>query len=170
LDKDYELKRAMLEHGLNRWRDQTPFSDNWFYRGGPDNCSMCYRQNERTVVDHCHVTGWVRGSLCRTCNQQEGTSKDPIWWAWRLKAPYLQPGDRLPYIAGWGHAIFSFGDYLERYGFDTQHEFAHTPMIDILTIEEISGFHKLPRRWSAEKSDPDRTLLKIIKEEAEIYQ
>lgn len=35
------------------------------------------------VEDHCHMTGLVRGYLCRRCNIVEGKSFDPAWDEWR---------------------------------------------------------------------------------------
>lgn len=38
-------------------------------------CALC-GSREDTVLDHCHQTGKVRGSLCRTCNAGLGLFKD----------------------------------------------------------------------------------------------
>jgi len=44
-------------------------------------CAICKMPEEegwikRLVVDHCHVTGKVRGMLCQRCNLVLGYSKD----------------------------------------------------------------------------------------------
>lgn len=31
-------------------------------------CSVCGVLSSKPVVDHCHVHGWVRGVVCRSCN------------------------------------------------------------------------------------------------------
>jgi hypothetical protein len=36
------------------------------------------RSNKKTVVDHCHDTGMVRGVLCHSCNCAIGLLKDSI--------------------------------------------------------------------------------------------
>lgn len=55
-----------------------------------DHCSVCGIPND-LVTDHCHITGWVRGGLCRKCNSSEGHAwrSDPVWSAWRVSAPRL---------------------------------------------------------------------------------
>lgn len=35
-------------------------------------CAICGEKPERLCIDHCHVTGRVRGLLCRRCNFQLG--------------------------------------------------------------------------------------------------
>src|SRR5262249_48040161 len=40
-------------------------------------CAICRRRSkERLCVDHCHVTGMVRGLLCKDCNIALGHLKD----------------------------------------------------------------------------------------------
>lgn len=46
-------------------------------------CAWCGDDRERLVSDHCHMTGFVRGLLCRGCNVKEGTAIDPRWNPWR---------------------------------------------------------------------------------------
>lgn len=50
-----------------------------------DRCAVCSRSNgtRRLVLDHCHLTGLVRGYLCSSCNSQEGWGSDAAWGDWR---------------------------------------------------------------------------------------
>lgn len=51
-----------------------------------DRCGMCGVQERvagRLVMDHDHMTGLIRGWLCRSCNVTEGRSDHPRWEAWR---------------------------------------------------------------------------------------
>jgi GTP cyclohydrolase FolE2 len=40
-------------------------------------CSIC-GETQPLVVDHCHVTGKVRGLICPSCNSLLGYSKDNV--------------------------------------------------------------------------------------------
>jgi Autographiviridae endonuclease VII len=45
-------------------------------------CRICKRKPEgrKLAVDHCHVTGMIRGLLCSDCNLGVGNFKDnPVW-------------------------------------------------------------------------------------------
>lgn len=41
-------------------------------------CAICAVKMESPHVDHCHVTGQVRGMLCRSCNHGLGNFRDNI--------------------------------------------------------------------------------------------
>ena len=41
-------------------------------------CGVCHRDMEVPFVDHCHITGDVRGLLCNTCNAGIGMLGDDI--------------------------------------------------------------------------------------------
>ena len=42
-------------------------------------CAVCHKEPERPLnVDHCHVTGKIRGLLCWNCNIAIGYFKDSI--------------------------------------------------------------------------------------------
>ena len=43
----------------------------------PKSCEMCGSE-EKLVVDHCHKTDKVRGTLCTYCNLTLGNAKDSI--------------------------------------------------------------------------------------------
>lgn len=51
--------------------------------------STSKQKQDAAVVDHCHVTGKVRGLLCQTCNRALGLLNDDLQLIRRL-AEYLQ--------------------------------------------------------------------------------
>jgi Recombination endonuclease VII len=53
-------------------------------------CGICERPFTRTpCVDHCHITGWVRGLLCQGCNLALGHLEDNPAFAYKAGA-YLE--------------------------------------------------------------------------------
>lgn len=69
-------------------------------------CAVC-GSNWETVTEHDHITGLVRGLLCRSCNTLEGGHQDAghVWDRYRQLPPTLILGVRLRY----------FDPYLRRY-------------------------------------------------------
>jgi hypothetical protein len=51
-------------------------------------CAICHESPKILYVDHCHVTGQVRGLLCNTCNTAMGSLRDEPLLAYRA-ALYL---------------------------------------------------------------------------------
>lgn len=71
-----------------RWRNTLPDlsamapDEAWeaFRAAHEERCAVCRQEPKATakrkaklIIDHCHVTGWVRGLLCRSCNQRAGS-------------------------------------------------------------------------------------------------
>jgi Recombination endonuclease VII len=57
-------------------------------------CAICQKHRGKTLcVDHCHVTGKVRGLLCRLCNAAIGFLEDDPRNAWAA-AVYLEAARR----------------------------------------------------------------------------
>ena len=46
--------------------------------GQEGRCKICGRSDKKLAVDHCHVTGIVRGLLCRTCNSAIGLFQESL--------------------------------------------------------------------------------------------
>jgi hypothetical protein len=86
-----------------RWRDSLPDlsslapDEAWeaFRAAHEDRCAICRQPPKATakraaklVIDHCHVTGWVRGLLCRGCNRRadSGRRNIPLSNEWSLPA------------------------------------------------------------------------------------
>lgn len=81
------------------------------------NCAMCGMPDTLSslVEDHCHITGLVRGYLCRGCNTIEGTSGAPEWDEYRRNPPMRQrhgskwhpANDELIYVSAFGGSVNS---------------------------------------------------------------
>jgi hypothetical protein len=54
-----------------------------------DRCAACASKTEVLVEDHDHLTGLVRGYLCRGCNTAEGMNGDGarVWREYRERNP-----------------------------------------------------------------------------------
>lgn len=66
-----------------RWPLPPAGTDMWEWQDG--RCAWCGHEDpvRRLDADHCHMTGLVRGYLCRACNINESVSFDPAWDEWR---------------------------------------------------------------------------------------
>lgn len=90
--KDPEKRRAIDAARSRRWRQANPekrraqklrqdygltpeqFDSMLRAQGGV--CAICQESTTDYCIDHCHVTGRVRGILCRPCNVGIGQFRD----------------------------------------------------------------------------------------------
>jgi hypothetical protein len=80
----YKRKRTFEKHGLS----QEDYEGMLARQHGA--CGICEIPFQRTPrIDHCHVTGLVRGLLCNNCNLAIGNLKDNPSFAYRAGA-YLE--------------------------------------------------------------------------------
>lgn len=63
--------------------------EGWLWKKQAGRCAICFREDQRLILDHDHVTGFVRGLLCRGCNILEGMSDIPRIRYYRLFHPAL---------------------------------------------------------------------------------
>ncbi len=83
--KRLNKKRSILRNRHSMSMDEW---DSLFLSQGK-RCAICQSTNSGTRgwhIDHCHVTGIVRGALCHSCNLLLGQAKDQIE---RLRAAIL---------------------------------------------------------------------------------
>ena len=73
------------------------------YAAQSGKCVLCQRQPERSlVVDHCHVTGAVRGLLCNNCNSDLASADLDMSWLERAGAYLRHPPARRIMTSGKG--------------------------------------------------------------------
>lgn len=71
------------KHYLNKLKEKfkiTPEEYSFLMEKYNQKCGICFKNEDkrRLNVDHCHVTGKVRGILCRKCNLAIGYLGDDI--------------------------------------------------------------------------------------------
>jgi len=91
-DSDYRAKRKSNERAYRLKREYglsvQDFSE--LLERQNHACGICERSfHGMPHVDHCHITGWVRGLLCRSCNTGIGNLKDNPAFAYKAGA-YLE--------------------------------------------------------------------------------
>jgi hypothetical protein len=66
---DYRIRSR---YGITLFKKKTMFFNQ------NNGCDICKKELslKYTVVDHCHITGKVRGLLCNSCNSVIGFAKD----------------------------------------------------------------------------------------------
>lgn len=70
-NKEYHKKKRFERYGI----DEEVFT--FLSEKQEHKCKIC--QNERPlVIDHCHLTGQIRGLLCRQCNSGIGLLQDDL--------------------------------------------------------------------------------------------
>ena len=89
--KDKDIDRSMYQRdwSLKKKYGISLADFNKMYREQDEKCLICTKQMELptatqgqgldiVAVDHCHITGLVRGLLCNACNKGIGLLKDDI--------------------------------------------------------------------------------------------
>jgi Autographiviridae endonuclease VII len=80
-----DWRKRRREHGLNHYEVQEMIAGK--------RCALC-DSTKRLVVDHCHVSGRIRGVLCDDCNVALGRFKDNVRVLIRA-ARYLKTGAQI---------------------------------------------------------------------------
>ena len=84
--RDYQMRRY---YGL------TVMAADALIKGAGNRCMICRKRERgmRLSIDHCHLTGIVRGVLCRACNTVLGAMADDPKLL-RRAADYLEKAGR----------------------------------------------------------------------------
>ena len=88
---------------LYRWMEQVPGSHT--FAAGMDRigevqgqgCAICDAVSPPLVIDHCHLSGWVRGVLCTSCNVGEGVGASMVPDSYRWCPPAATAGVLIAY-------------------------------------------------------------------------
>jgi hypothetical protein len=70
------LRRNKSNRVARRFNLTTDEYDKYFTDA--DGCGICSTKEKKLVLDHCHITGRVRGVLCENCNFAIGHLNDSI--------------------------------------------------------------------------------------------
>ena len=65
-------KRTRAKNNARRYQLTVEQYSNFIFQG----CMICGKNEGRMVIDHCHETNIIRGSLCGNCNTGLGMFKD----------------------------------------------------------------------------------------------
>lgn len=130
----YDSKESSKEHKRARTRSATlrkyGVTEDWYQNQllrQRQKCAGCGSTIDRDSgrIDHCHVTGKVRGLLCNNCNWALGHTKDDPKILRRLMS-YLHKDINTPlvYLGGAlkNDRIPDIGNELRSYGFDIMDE------------------------------------------------
>ena len=146
-DAEFDFVRKCLWPKVVDWAE---LRKGGFYSG--DRCGICAA--EKTVVDHCHVTGLIRGLLCRKCNSEEGANNHIRWIAWRMFAPGLIQGKRQYYVSGIGKRMFLEAPMAEKW-------LQIIPIHDLLSLENVLGYDRAPNQWNPQFT-ADQTIWRTM--------
>lgn len=101
------------------WASKIMFADEQGFR-----CAICRKDNNVDAMDHCHKTGWTRGTLCKSCNVAIGLLREDAE-IFRRAVLYLHWSQlRIAWLEGEGEYVpiwpifvgdFSEKDYPEAY-------------------------------------------------------
>lgn len=74
-----KYKEQARKNHLKRMYGLTPEEYNTMLEQQGGNCAICYDTlTDKCGVDHCHISGVVRGILCFSCNKMLGMARDSV--------------------------------------------------------------------------------------------